>query len=77
MHRWLSLFLVGALVLCAVVDAGGLGATPAAGSAAAVVGGISWVCPALGILTGLSLATGNWIGAASLGVSAVLSGCVF
>jgi hypothetical protein len=77
LHRSRSLFLVGALFLMRGGEAPALAVPALAAPAAATVGGVSWVCPALGILTGLSLATGNWIGAASLAVSAIRSGCVF
>ena len=56
----------------------GLGAAVATASPvdpASVTGGIQWFCPAMGILTGLSIATGQWIQAATLVVTAVRSGC--
>jgi hypothetical protein len=76
MSRLLSLLLVGALVLCPAGHAGGL---PGAADVSpdAVEGGISWVCPALGILTGVSIATGNWIGAGGFLVAAARSGCLW
>jgi hypothetical protein len=76
MGRLLSLLLVGALVLCHAGHSGGRSAVPGVGSAGGVVGGISWVCPALGILTGVSIATGNWIGAAGFALTAARSGCI-
>jgi len=75
MSRWLSALLLSALVLYPVGPAGGL--PEAVGSAEAVVGGIRWVCPALGILTGFAVATGNWIAAGGLVVNAIRSGCIF
>ena len=75
MSRLLSLLLVGALVLCHTGHAGDLPVAPDV-SPDAVEGGINWVCPALGILTGVSIATGNWIGAGGFILTAARSGCL-
>ena len=75
MTRWLFVLVMGVLVLSGpVVEAGPRAAEGAAPGE--VVGNISWLCPALGVLTGLSLATGQWISAAGFAVTAVQAGCV-
>lgn len=75
MSRWLCVLVVGLLLLGGpAVEAG---PRPAEGAAPdEVVGSVSWLCPALGVLTGLSLATGQWISAAGFAVTAVHAGCV-
>ncbi len=75
MGRWLCVFLVTVLVL-GNVGLGGASVPAGETEPQAVVGGISWVCPALGFLTGVSLATGQWISAAGFAVTAIRSGCV-
>lgn len=72
MVRWISVFLMCALALGPIGPADG--ASP--DGADSVVGGVSWICAALGILTGVSIATGNWIAAGSLVVNAIRSGCI-
>ncbi len=61
------------LLLLIVLGIALVGTAPA--DPGAVIGGINWFCPAMGVLTGLSIATGQWIQAGSLAVAAVQSGC--
>jgi len=76
MSRLVPLLLVGAVALCHAGHAGDLPVAPGV-SPDAVRGEVNWVCPALGILTGVSIATGNWIGAGGFFVSAARSGCLW
>ena len=75
MSRWLCVLVVGLLVLGGPIAEAGPRPAPSA-APDEPVGGISWFCPALGVLTGLSLATGQWISAAGFAVTAVHAGCV-
>ena len=72
MKRWLSFSLVTALVVTnLIVFSEPGGALEARGQE----GGFSLYCPALGVLTGVSIATGQWINAAGFAVAAARSGC--
>ncbi len=41
-----------------------------------VVGGAWWICPALGIVTGLQVASGQILGAITTVVAAATHGCI-
>jgi hypothetical protein len=74
MKRWVSFSLVIALVVTNVIVFSEQGDSL---EARAREGGISWYCPALGVLTGVSIATGQWISAAGFAVAAGRSGCLW